>query len=130
MTISPKDTFDNIKMTQPCRTAHRLRSSHEWNQQRRWIYFNVVLPSTKPICICLLVTLLFNIVAIGIIFWDNDEVVRAVWVDFDAAELAGRNTVLEEDIEIGVGETLWFCNKSVRMCKVKKGEGNIPGRRK
>lgn len=42
----------------------------------------------------------------AILVGDDDEVVGTEGVDFDLAELAGGNLVLEEDIEIGVGETL------------------------
>jgi hypothetical protein len=37
---------------------------------------------------------------------DDDEVVGAEGIDLDLAELAGRDLVLEQDIEISVCETL------------------------
>jgi len=35
-------------------------------------------------------------------------VVRAVSIDLDLLELTGGDLVLEEDVEVGVGETLWL----------------------
>ena len=46
--------------------------------------------------------LLVAIILIG----NDDKVVRAERIDLDLAELAGRDLILEENIEIGVGETL------------------------
>lgn len=53
--------------------------------------------------------LLMNLVAAVLILWDDDEVVGSIGIDFDVTEFASRNSVLEENVQLGVGETLWFC---------------------
>lgn len=62
---------------------------------------------------------------------DNDQVVGAVWVDLDLAELARGNAVLEEDVQLGVGET---CGRDVSDCnRVERMLEDVPfgsGRRK
>ena len=35
----------------------------------------------------------------------HDEIVRTIWIDFDLAEFAGADFVLEEDVEVGICES-------------------------
>lgn len=62
---------------------------------------------------------------------NNDQIVGAVGIDLDLAELAGGDSVLEKDVEFGVGKT---CDGDVSDCNgVERCVRDIPfgsGRRK
>ena len=60
----------------------------------------------------------------------NNEVVGAIWVDFDLAELAGGDVILEENIKISVCKTLK--RKSVKIRDEDLAEAHTfgSGRRK
>jgi hypothetical protein len=51
-------------------------------------------------------TLLLHIRIDDLVVCNNDQVVRSVWVDFDLAELASADVILEQNVEISISETL------------------------
>lgn len=58
--------------------------------------------------------------------WENAyQVVGAVGIDFDLSELASGDVVLEQDIEIGIGETLWLRKTEVSPDYTEKVLSNV-----
>jgi len=61
-------------------------------------------PATSLVKATLLAKLLaHNLLARALVLGDHDQVVGSVRVDFNLAELAGRDLVLKEDVQVGVG---------------------------
>lgn len=75
-----------------------------------------------------LLLLVVDIVVGRLLLGHDDEVVGSVGIDFDLAELAGGDLVLEEDVEFGVGETCGFVMSAMdamqrrRMWRGREGE--------
>ena len=53
--------------------------------------------------------LLEDVVAGDILVRNDDQVIRTVRIDLDLPEFASRDLVLEQDVQFGVGETLYKC---------------------
>jgi hypothetical protein len=72
------------------------------------MFFHIFVPSLLEALL-----LAHDLMVGNLVVRNNDQVVEAVGIYLDRAELAGGDFVLEEDVEFGVGET---CDCDVSDC--------------